>query len=101
VPGPSGRRRRRGLTQRRLALKLGKASSDRWAAKVRQAKGEAHQLHAAGRKNDTVAAGIASGSAIRTAVWGHPEHEKPNPLEYHDDDPPRRLNPVRLTPVHP
>jgi hypothetical protein len=66
-----------GFTQRRLALKFGKASSDRWAAEVRQAKEEAHQLHAAGRKNDTVAAGIASGSAIRTAVWVIPNTRSP------------------------
>jgi hypothetical protein len=90
-----------GLAQQRLVIKLGKASSDRWAAGVQQAKEEANQLHVAGRKNDAVAAGIASGGAIRTAIWGHPEHKEPNPLEYHDDTPPQRLNPVRLTPVHP
>jgi hypothetical protein len=89
-----------GLTQQRLALKLGKTSPDRCAAEVRQAKEEAHQLRTAGRKNDTVAAGIASGSAIRSKVWPHTEHEKSNPLEYHDN-PPHRLDPVRLTPVHP
>jgi hypothetical protein len=90
-----------GLSQQRLALKLGKASSDRWAAEVRQAKQEAHQLHAAGKVNDATAFGISSGSAIRTQISGHHEHEEPNPLEYRDRDAPQPLNPVRLTPVHP
>jgi RHS repeat-associated protein len=90
-----------GLNQQRLALKLGKASSDRWAVEVRQAKHEAHQMHNDGKVNDATAFGIASGSAIRSQIRGQHEHEEPNPLEYHDSDPPRTLNPMRLTPVHP
>jgi hypothetical protein len=64
APGRAAER----ITQEWLALKLGKASSDRWAADIRQAKEEAHELHALGRKNDAVAAGIASGGVIRTAI---------------------------------
>jgi hypothetical protein len=67
---------------------------------VRQAKHEAHRLHDAGKVNDATAFGISSGAVGRTLIVGHAEHEEPNPLEYHDDTP-RRLNPVRLTPVHP
>jgi hypothetical protein len=41
----------------------------------RQAKEEAHQLHAAGRKNDTVAAGIASGSAFAQGLASYRTRE--------------------------
>lgn len=74
----------------RGSSQLWKESTDAAMAKAKGSKEVADVL-------EQSALGISIVSAIRSETMPGP----PNPLDYSDPDPPRRLKPVRLTPVRP